>query len=913
MKIKLMKKTVQLFGIILLSILSLSAVARTRTRILLTMCDNGGTQGQIMIFEVLDDGTLDYVRTLIHPFDGHCRIPRSACVVDGTVFVLEYAGYDNRVNGGSTDSAAPARILKYDLDGNFLGVHMPGIKTWSIPLCSGDYMTVSPDKQWLFVGCFRYFNYQMAFRYSVETGAYISNNGNQVASGLGTISSFNVAADYTLPLSDYRTSGGLYLYTNDMATAKWAKHETLYPHTYARTGYVDDSVTPRRLYVGGYNSGYKVFEEGNTTPLASGQSGFHVSHIAKIGSRIYLAMFDNSSVDMFDSEAPSTSTRALQSYVSDLYGLNKCWTFNAYEEIVPDEAVEIAHWKFDEPAGSAVFTNSISSKWPIRALNLNSGAQGVSGNAICFNAKYARGVIKNSGAMLDADYGVFFWLCARQASSLTYRSVLSSRIVGPNFWHLGFNNVPGAPWLYAKAVREHALVGSSAISLDDTWYHVGVVKKGNSITYYLNGEKTDEFTNRVGIGGFDSSVDFVLGVNASQNSNYLYNHNVPAAIMFMDELRVFEGAPTAEQVRQVYEAHPAPSSAPAAPTAFIHDSTVANGYGTVVAHAFANTPSFTAPSIVCDAASGRRWVSCGRDVAPSALDATSSFWYSDNGGSGWTSASYDASIAHATLFRTNGLTCALGKTVSDPASGGRVFSGRSYKSTYLNPTNECDISCGYQVVDVGNKRILATFTNDVNVIYFRNAKNGEPDLVSEQRITPGTLALENGRYVQPYLLGGKSGTVSFALDGDGRPVDFTATPAEGESSMVFSTPRVAVSYAALPGSDRPFAVKYDTKRNIYWALTTPNGTSLELYASKDGEEWREALTVFTVTDLATTRVANPAFDFFGRSLAVTFTLCCPDGGAATVNLDSPNYVMYRTIERVEKYNPWKIGFIINFQ
>ena len=87
--------------------------------------------------------------------------------------------------------------------------------------------------------------------------------------------------------------------------------------------------------------------------------------------------------------------------------------------------------------------------------------------------------------------------------------------------------------------------------------------------------------------------------------------------------------------------------------------------------------------------------------------------------------------------------------MSDPASGVRVLYGRSYKSTYLNPTNECDISCGYQVVDVGNKRILATFTNDVNVIYFRNAKNGEPDLVSEQRITPGTLALENGREVQP--------------------------------------------------------------------------------------------------------------------------------------------------------------------
>lgn len=904
-----MKHMMRSFVLAVAATLSVTAFARTRTRVLLTLCDNYMYQTQILMFEVLEDGTWDYVRTFLHSFDGHCRIPMSAVVVDGTVFVLECAGYDDRTSGAPTG----ASILKYDLEGNFLGVHVPLVKNWSTPACSGDYLTVTPDKEWLIVGSMRYCTNPSLFKYSVATGAYLPSNGNQIIGGLVGANSFNVASDYTLPLTYNRNvsaSSGLNLYTNNAETAKWTKHETLYQHNSAKAAFIDDSTTPRRLFVGGYNAGYKVFEEGNATPIQDRSDSTHICHFAKINGRMYVVEFDTTNIYMLDPTTFAEGTKALGNSVRKLYGneLKKLLSFSAYEETVADAAVEVAHWTFDEPVGSGVFTNSVSAKWPIRALNLKGGAVGVSGNAVCFNTKYARGVIGDSGRLLGSDYGVFFWICPEAANYLTYKTLISSRLEKNSCcWHFGFNNTTAAPWLHTKSPTEYGKTSTSALT-STTWQHFGLVKKGTTLTFYLNGVQAGEWTGLTGLGGFDADVDYVLGADAHQNNHFLYNWNTGGAV-FLDELRVFDGAPTAAQVAAIYGEHTAPA-APTAPIAPTLDKTVAQKYGTVVMHAFANAPAYTAPSIIYDAVARRRWISYGTDAAATALDATTGFQYSNDGGTHWSAGGYAAPIARATLFQKDGVTYAFGRTVSDPATNGRMFSNGSYQTKYLDPTNECDISCGYQVVSVTDKAVLAAFTNDVNAIRFRDARADEADLVSPQALTAGTLALENGRYVQSYLLGGKVGEVSFAMDGEGRPVDFQATAATVEAPAAFVGPRTDVPTDTLPGSDRPFAVRYDENRECYWALTTPNGTSLELYATKDGAEWTKTLTVFTVEDAATTRVSNPAFDIAGSDLAVAFTLCCPDGGAPTVDLDSPNFVMSRTIERFRQYCPWKPGLMM---
>jgi hypothetical protein len=113
----------------------------------------------------------------------------------------------------------------------------------------------------------------------------------------------------------------------------------------------------------------------------------------------------------------------------------------------------------------------------------------------------------------------------------------------------------------------------------------------------------------------------------------------------------------------------------------------------------------------------------------------------------------------------------------------------------------------------------------------------------------------------------------------------------------------------LPGSDRPFAVRYDPVRKQYWAATTPNGTSLCLYASRDLKEWGLAKTVFTVSDAETTRVSNPSFDISGRDIVLGFNLACPDGGPAVRSLDDPNYVMVRKVQSFRKDSPWQNGTV----
>ena len=114
----------------------------------------------------------------------------------------------------------------------------------------------------------------------------------------------------------------------------------------------------------------------------------------------------------------------------------------------------------------------------------------------------------------------------------------------------------------------------------------------------------------------------------------------------------------------------------------------------------------------------------------------------------------------------------------------------------------------------------------------------------------------------------------------------------------------------LPGADRPFAVRYDSVRRPYWAATTPGGTSLCLYASRDLKEWGLAKTVFTVSNPETTRVSNPAFDVSGSDLVVAFNLAAPDGGPALRSLDDPNYVMVRTVASFRRESPWQNGTVV---
>lgn len=307
----------------------------------------------------------------------------------------------------------------------------------------------------------------------------------------------------------------------------------------------------------------------------------------------------------------------------------------------------------------------------------------------------------------------------------------------------------------------------------------------------------------------------------------------------------------------------------------------------------------------------------------------------------WTTSVY-VYLASPFECKEDGEMYALGRTAYDRGSSG-------YSICYNNPTNGCDGRVGFSSFTMQRKQRTGFFTNDVNRAVLRIPNKPEPDLATEQEIYPGAGHVSGGRFYLSYLAKDKVGLISGASTAavgfsDFRPevASVVSTAENPFPGPVFTDPagKVSVFVPAgvnasgvatvdiasrdaigdelavveeaieLPGSDRPFAVKYDPVRRQYWAATTPDGTSLCLYASPDLKEWGLARTVFTVSDAATTRVSNPSFDISGSDLVLAFNLACPDGGPALRSLDDPNYVMVRKVQSFRRDSPWQNGTVV---
>ena len=66
---------------------SADAASGARHRVLLSNWNNL-SQSQIMCFDLYSD-SLQYVRTVVHPLDGHCRVPIAAAAIGNVVYVSE--------------------------------------------------------------------------------------------------------------------------------------------------------------------------------------------------------------------------------------------------------------------------------------------------------------------------------------------------------------------------------------------------------------------------------------------------------------------------------------------------------------------------------------------------------------------------------------------------------------------------------------------------------------------------------------------------------------------------------------------------------------------------------------------------------------------------------------------------------
>lgn len=251
-------------------------------------------------------------------------------------------------------------------------------------------------------------------------------------------------------------------------------------------------------------------------------------------------------------------------------------------------------------------------------------------------------------------------------------------------------------------------------------------------------------------------------------------------------------------------------------------------------------------------------------------------------------------------------------------SGSGFTSG---SATYKDMEQGMASRCVYRIFDVSGKSGGAVFTNAVNITDYR--REDVIDTVSMQSILPGGAVTNGGRIYIPYSTRDGQGVISAKItdsgieDWDPQPVspllhaETPIVPLVVDAAGAVTA--VDVSSADLPGADRPFTVKRDPVKGVYWAVTTPQNASMELYASRDLKTWLHAQTVFTVTDTDTTAVSNPAMEISDGDIAIAFNLCCPDGGPCVLDAERPNYAMFRKVTGFRKMSPIKTGTVISIR
>ena len=932
---------------LLFAMMALSATfGATRTRALVTNSDNGITQSFIMLYDVSADHKWQYVRTVVTPFDGHSRAPSSAALISNVVYVVDWCGWDDR-NAANRSSA---RILKYDLEGNFLGVLVDEVRDSNNELVNQlELLTPSPDGQYLYSAqSFQVNNTAKAcvYRFKVSDGS-----GGPIIDKIGCIRGpVTLSSDgNTLFVTDRNSpaAGNVFIYDYDSATDKFNLRRKLFFNYANSTCYDEDS---NLLYVCAYRGG-NVTGEGlavfdlsseSTSPVVEFGGRTNYTQLKLIDGVMYVVAFDGGKIYKMNRDVENM-TFSVGSVIMDKgsgntpYKLPKLLMFNTYTE--EHSTTEIARYRFDEPANSAVCTNSISSRWPMRNMGLRTGATGVSGGAVCFTETAACGILEGSNQILGSDFGLFMWMYSTSTStSETY--LFSNRESGNNPARMAFRLINGSISFFNSFVSYQTYTCTTNGLNDGRWRHVGVTKEGGLLSIWVDGVKCNTFTD-YGLGFYDSA-DYVLGGSAERRSCFL------AAGTFIDDLRIFDGAPSDSEVAAMYNefataaaAAPTPT-APALPTP---DNSVAEGYGTVVKHMYAHQPTLLPPAIfqrsngVMHLLAGRRdddapWSQLGRPFA----------FYAAKGTENWTS-EFNPYAYAASFFECP----ADGKLYTfERAAYDRGY--YSFNIWYISPTNGCDGRVGYSVNSMTSGSRTKFFTNDVNYAIQRIPNVAEPDMKSFNILTPGANLVLDGRYYQSYMSDGKVGLLSGEITASVGLSDFQperamlpagcgfpgpvvtnsaghvatlvpmGTNAQGVATVALAS-RAAIgddleieeSGIELPGADRVFSVRFDEKRGLWWAATAPGDTSLRLYASRNLTDWTLATTVFNVSDTSTTRVADPSFVIDGDDIVLAFNMTCPDGCAPLRSIDDRNYVLTRRVSRFRQYSPWPLGTVLFFK
>jgi len=212
----------------------------------------------------------------------------------------------------------------------------------------------------------------------------------------------------------------------------------------------------------------------------------------------------------------------------------------------------VAEWRFDEGAGSVLHDSSGNGN--DGTIHGASWTAGKFGNALRFDGQDDFVDCGNDASLSwrSADYSVCAW--AKRMSTGSYDVIVGKQEDGGNYrgWYLRFNSrkaavsdiIEFATGNYDRSWNGNGAVRSDGTYTDTNWHYIcGVLDGKNSkARLYVDGVeiKNDAGSNTYNI---DNSVSLRIG--AKENGEY-FNGKI-------DEVRIYNRALTAEEIKQHYE------------------------------------------------------------------------------------------------------------------------------------------------------------------------------------------------------------------------------------------------------------------------------------------------------------------------------------------------------------------------
>jgi hypothetical protein len=312
----------------------------------------------------------------------------------------------------------------------------------------------------------------------------------------------------------------------------------LNPNTWYHVAAVVRGATDMSLYVNGADDGGTYSGTGGSLAYSSGNASIATAHSAGI--------YFNGKID-------------------DVRVYERALSAEEIQELYPEGlSGPIAHWKFDEGSGTTAYDSAGGNHGTIYGAGWTDGQ--IDG-ALSFDGDGDYVDLGNDNSLkppLPVTLSAWIRFSQNNATLISLDD-LSSKYCG--LWlninlenHLSVAFGDGNGW---GAVRYRRSKAGTTVLNADTWYHIAAVVRGTKdMSLYING--VDDGGSYSGTGG---SLAYSRG-NASIGTAHFENKYFNGE---MDDVRIYNGALSAEEIRQLYQSRESGEGLPVGPMVVVNN------------------------------------------------------------------------------------------------------------------------------------------------------------------------------------------------------------------------------------------------------------------------------------------------------------------------------------------------------